>query len=1020
MPVTITRNPNLLRPQKPVFFENEVQKKFLEKKISWFTGLRPENCPGFDKERNCLVALPLLNLEICTRQDVLDSFNNVWTITELLFQSLKTEETFIRPPYHGLRHPMMFYYGHPAVLYYNKMRIAQFFDRPINLYLEKVLETGVDEMSWDDMSKNENQWPSVFEVHSYRKTVYDLIVNLIQTHPDLDLPIGERNFLLDSPWWSLWMGMEHEKIHIETSSVLIRELPIELVERPKNFPPLHESKSDSSALLNSWLSGHGGEVTIGKPSNEPSYGWDNAYGKRNLKIKDFKYSEFQITNREFFEFVKTGSYSKDEYWSAEGLQFRKFRNSKRPTFWCSVGPEGGHEYELRTLFEIIPMAWNFPVEVNFHEAQAYIRWKNKLDESKFHYRLMTEAEFISLRKNEADPVLQNKTFRQYKKFNEEFDLNFNLQWSGPKKVDRALYGNVWHWVLDQFNPLEDFKVHPYYDDFSTPCFDGKHQMILGGSFISCGEEASHFSRFHFRPHFYQHSGFRMAYSVDGSDDNGAAKIHMAKEYIHPRRMNVLDQMNQNEWWKNINQPLEMTEEEIKNLFDLTISKLVHYNRDFKKCSPMGNAHDAKKNKLKIDFSLPYIQTKNFPENAESLETLLNIVFDDLVPSAQKPGHSRFAAYVAGSGNAISNIGQLISMTLNPFSGHFMMAPGLVTIEEEAKKWFLRLFNFNEITSGAIFTSGSSQAMLQAISMARQNKLKGFDLSKCTAYISNDGHHSFAKNWVILGFNIKNLRLIPTKNFKMDVELLNKSIENDLQQNLIPLIITSTLGATKTGAVDKISDINIISKKFNLWHHIDGAYGAAFILTEKGKNLFTGIEDADSLNLDLHKSFSLPYGTGMLIAKNIVHMMFSYDVDESYMPPKPQEYTDISDISLELSRDFRGLRVWLPLKMLGVGPFILNLEEKIQLSEFANSELKKMKNIIVESDPELSIQTFSHLKGDSATKDLLAKINESEKLFLSGACLNNKFVIRLCLLSHQLHFEELKNGLFEILKISESI
>jgi len=244
----------------------------------------------------------------------------------------------------------------------------------------------------------------VAEVHAYRKTIYNMIVNLISTHPDFEFK-GKRNLLHQSPWWSLWMGMEHEKIHFETSSVLIRELPIEYVEAPEFFAPISSTRAQNEVMENSWVKGKAARVEMGKPANEPSYGWDNEYGSRSVSIKDFEYTNFQISNREYFDFVASGAYINDKYWRAEGREWRKFRNTKRPTFWVSVGPEGAHQYELRTIFDIIPMPWNWPCEVNFHEAVAFANWKNELDiqnkKQPLTYRLMTEGEYISLRRKKV-------------------------------------------------------------------------------------------------------------------------------------------------------------------------------------------------------------------------------------------------------------------------------------------------------------------------------------------------------------------------------------------------------------------------------------------------------------------------------------------------------------------------------------------------------------------------------------------------------------------------------------------
>ena len=1014
MSVTITRNPNLSLAPNPVQYDHQLKKVFGD---SWWTGLAPEKCAGFDKERQCLTALPLLNLEICSREDILAYFNNSWTLTELLFQSLKVEEAYKRPPYHELRHPLIFYYGHPAVLYLNKLRVAGLRKDPVNIYLEKVLETGVDEMSWDDMSKNEMDWPSVRAVHEYRKQVSDIVVDVIKNHPDLAKP---GKFLKNSPWWSLWMGMEHEKIHFETSSVLMRELPVEYLETPKYWVPLHPTANETTfkEISNAWKKASAKKVKIGKPDHTPSFGWDNEYGERTVDVKEFQYSSHQITNREYYDFVASGGYIQDKYWLPEGKEWRRFRNTKRPTFWVATGPEGSHEYSLRTLFTIIPMPWSWPAEVNYHEAQAYIRWKEEKDNSSLKYRLLTEAEFVSLTDAKADPVLQKKTYQgdtlAQKNLEEMYAANFNFLWSSPKNANEELYGNTWHWLEDQFNPLDGFSVHPYYDDFSTPCFDGKHQMIRGGSFMSCGHEASTFARFHFRPHFYQHSGFRIAASLDGSPDNGACLLLKSKDYIHSRRRNVLDQMEgKSDWWKKIDQPLEMNDEEMQEIFDQTANEVLKYMKAMPTKSPMGEAHDPATNGLKKNFTLPYQTTKNFPARAENYADLLKTVVQDLAPYSQIPGHPGFAAYVAGAGNFISNTAQLIAQTLNPFTGHYMMAPGLVTLEMEVIKWFQTLVGYDDQTSQGFLTSGSSLATLSALSMARKEKVEGHDYSKVTGYTSADSHHCIAKAWVTLGFKKENLRLIETKNFKLNPVLLKEKIEEDKARGFKPFLMVATLGSTKTGCIDPVQDMVELAKTHGMWLHADGAYGALFMLTEKGKELLKGIDAADSIALDPHKALSIPYGTGCLLVKNKDHMLFDYLSDDSYMPPRPTHEVDYADISPELSRDFRGLRIWLPLKTFGVAPFQLNLEEKLKLAEWLSGELNSIKKLEVISQPELSILTFAHKDGDQKTLELLTKINEKGTLFLSSCQLNGKVAIRFCLLGFRLHFDRLEKAIKEL-------
>ncbi|HEX7673186.1 MAG TPA: 5-histidylcysteine sulfoxide synthase [Bdellovibrio sp.] len=1023
--VSLQRNPNLSIPQVNRSAKNEVQAAFGK---SWWTGLAPEQCPGFNTEKQYLQCLPLLNLEICTRQDVLDYFNNTWTLTELLFASLKSESTYIRPPYHELRHPLMFYYGHPAVLYYNKMRLAGLFSAPVDLYLEKILETGVDEMSWDDMSKNEMQWPSVQAVHDYRKKIYDHVVNIIKTHPDLE-PTPQRNLGPSHPLWSLFMGFEHEKIHFETSSVLIRELPLELVETPKYWAPLHPSAHQQTPTkptagkdfpVNEWVKVSGGNVEYGKKSSAPSYGWDNEYGSRTKTVKDFQVTSHLITNGEFYEFVSSLAYIDDNYWSQEGLQWRKFRNTKRPTFWVAHGPEGLHDYKLRTIFDIIDMPWSWPAEVNFHEAHAYLQWKQEKDRSPLVYRLLTEPEHVRLRGTMAnDPVLQQASYKNSAEALRRYDFNFNFQYSSASPVNfykenatgvTDLFGNVWQWAEDQFNPLDGFKVHPLYDDFSTPCFDGKHQMILGGSFISCGHEASKWARFHFRPHFFQHAGFRIAATLDGSADNASTKLKQSDNYVHQRRENVRDQMQAKDWWKNVQQPLELDEKTFNDLWTSTQNSILNFESKREQVPPMGTALDPATNDISKNFRLAYQSVKNFPERPDDYQKLLQTVIGELGPTGQQPGHPGYMAYVAGAGNAISNMAQAISQTLNQFTGHYSLAPGLVTIEMEALRWVLNMVGYPEKESSGIFTTGGSLATLSALSIARKTKLKGYDLSKARFYASNQAHHCAGKSLSVLGFPSEALALIPVnEKFQMNISELEKTIAADLSKGLQPICVIGTAGSTNTGAIDDLSALSTVAKKNNMWFHVDGAYGGFFLLSEAKKAPLKGLELSDSVVLDPHKSLSLPYGTGCLLIRDRSLMTYQYTGAPSYMPPSPGLEDeaglrlDFADVSPELSRDFRGLRFWLPIKTLGIGPFQVNLEEKLELAKYLSQEIRNTQGLQLVTEPQLSIVNFKMTNGK--TRDLLTLINKSQKFFLSACTLNNECVIRICLLGFRSHFDD---------------
>lgn len=184
------------------------------------------------------------------------------------------------------------------------------------------------------------------------------------------------------------MGFEHERIHLETSSVLFREAPRHLVQTPTNWPPLHPSALNNQSLSptsdpiegkdfpsNRMISVNNDSVDLGKPADFPSYGWDNEYGERNMNVPSFSASEHMITNGEYYQFVEDGGYRTQEYWCDDGWNWRSHRNLKWPFFWQQVGPAGSHEYDLRTIFEVIDMPWDWPVDVTYYEAKAFCRWK---------------------------------------------------------------------------------------------------------------------------------------------------------------------------------------------------------------------------------------------------------------------------------------------------------------------------------------------------------------------------------------------------------------------------------------------------------------------------------------------------------------------------------------------------------------------------------------------------------------------------------------------------------------------
>ncbi len=424
------------------------------------------------------------------RREIADYFNANFDRYESLFETLKDDSGYYQKSI-PLRHPLIFYFGHTATFFVNKMLLSGLIKQRVNPRIESMFAVGVDEMSWDDLDETHYDWPAVSEVKAYRKAVKKLVNEVIETAP-LHLPIDWQ-----SPWWAIMMGIEHEQIHLETSSVLIRQQQLDKVRKQPQWRPFSQT---GKAPQNQLLPVPAGEVSLGKQFDDPIYGWDNEYGQHQAEVAEFKASQYLVSNAEFLTFVEAGGYQQDKFWTKEGLEWRRFAQAAFPTFWSKT--ESG--WQLRLMTELVTMPWDWPVDVNYHEAKAFCNWK--AEQTSQPVRLPTEDEWYRLYEHAGVSELDGQPA------NANIHLDYAAS-SCPVNMFRHgdfydVIGNVWQWTETPIYPFEGFKVHPIYDDFTTPTYDSQHNLIKGGSWISCGNESRKASRYAFRRHFFQHAGFR--------------------------------------------------------------------------------------------------------------------------------------------------------------------------------------------------------------------------------------------------------------------------------------------------------------------------------------------------------------------------------------------------------------------------------------------------------------------------------------------------------------------------------
>ncbi|MDH3734881.1 MAG: 5-histidylcysteine sulfoxide synthase [Gemmatimonadota bacterium] len=417
-------------------------------------------------------------------------FINTWELYEWLFSAIRRDGALYEAP-DPLRQPLIFYLGHTAVFYINKLKLAGLIGSGLNEHFEELFAVGVDPAKASELA--EEAWPAESEVRLYREDVYYFMLDQIERF-DLSGPITDAH-----PAWAVLMGLEHDRIHFETSSMLIRQYPPAYLGRPEGWEYGPEGGPAPTPRM---IDIEGGDVRLGKPDAAQTFGWDSDYGKLDVVVGPFAVGRDPVTNGEFMEFVREGGYETQGLWTDEGWAWRTETDARHPRFW--VHREGDFQY--RAMFDLLAMPESWPVEVNALEAAAFCAWRGD------GARLPTEAEFQLLAA--SAPQVDGDCL-----FSDAYNLNLVHGSPTPVGLSEAgrtgdglndLFGNVWEWLADDFAGLPGFEAHRLYRDFSEPFMDSDHSMLAGCSWASSGVGASRYYRLWFRRNFFQHAGFRIA------------------------------------------------------------------------------------------------------------------------------------------------------------------------------------------------------------------------------------------------------------------------------------------------------------------------------------------------------------------------------------------------------------------------------------------------------------------------------------------------------------------------------
>jgi glutamate/tyrosine decarboxylase-like PLP-dependent enzyme len=384
---------------------------------------------------------------------------------------------------------------------------------------------------------------------------------------------------------------------------------------------------------------------------------------------------------------------------------------------------------------------------------------------------------------------------------------------------------------------------------------------------------------------------------------------------------------------------------------------------------------------------------------------------------------RFMAYIPGGGLPYAAFGDLLAATSNKYSGFASASPGAVRIENACVAWLASVIGYPHEAAGTL-TSGGSIANLTGVVAAREARDPE---GGGAVYVTRFAHYCIDKALHIAGRSRSPKRLIATdEKYRMSVDALEQALEEDRRSGVRPWIVIASAGTVDTGAIDPLPEIADLCRRYGAWLHVDGAYGGLFALCDEGRALLRGIEQADSVALDPHKTLFLPYGTGAALVRDGRLLQAAFSASGEYIRPLGESEVGPSpaDLSPELTRHFRALRLWLPLQIAGIGAFRAAQSEKLALARYFHARLSQIDGFDPGPPPDLSVVAFRYLPGsgdvDAFNERLLKHIQEEGRVMLSGTRIDGSFRLRCAILCFRTHVEHVDDCIDAVVRGVEAI
>jgi aromatic-L-amino-acid/L-tryptophan decarboxylase len=411
--------------------------------------------------------------------------------------------------------------------------------------------------------------------------------------------------------------------------------------------------------------------------------------------------------------------------------------------------------------------------------------------------------------------------------------------------------------------------------------------------------------------------------------------------------------------------------------------------------------------LEADRALPSAGT----DPGELLDRAANLLFDHSLFN----GHPRFWGYITSSAAPIGALGEMLAAAVNPNVGAWPLSPMASEIEAQTIRWIAAMLGYPE-DCGGLFVSGGNMANIVGFLAARRAgvahdvRAKGLDGVRLRVYCSKETHTWVQKAADISGMGTDAIRWIAVNDrMQIDVAALRHQIEEDLASGDRPFLVVGSAGTVSTGAVDPLDKLAAICREFNLWFHVDGAYGAMAAILPESAREFAGLSEADSIAVDPHKWLYAPLEAGCALVRNREKLRDAF----SYHPPYyhfETEAINYYDLGPQNSRGFRALKVWLALQQAGRDGYVQTISEDVRLA----GELFRQ----IEQTPELealtqglSITTFRFVPRDltaggedvesyldKLNSELLTRLQSSGEAYISNAIVRGRFALRACIVN----------------------